>query len=183
MTGPLAVLAVLSVIGGWVGIGKPWIHGASLFETWLEPVMGGHHPGMPEAHAAHLPVTTEWALIALSVGVAATGIVLAFRTYLQQPELATSLRARFAGLHRTLENKYWVDELYEAVAVRPIYEGSVRLWRFWDEKIVDGTVNGVGYVVEGCSAVLRLFQTGYVGTYALFLTLGVLALLLHFLRS
>jgi len=116
-------------------------------------------------------------------GLAHVGIFMAFRTYLQQPQLATSLRERFAGLHRTLENKYWVDEFYAATVVKPIHEGSVRLWRFWDEKIVDGTVNGVGYFVEGCSAVLRLFQTGYVGTYALFVTLGVLALLLHFLRS
>ena len=108
---------------------------------------------------------------------------MAFRLYLQQPQRATALRERFAGLHRTLLNKYGVDEFYDAIAVTPVYEGAVRLWRFWDEKIVDGTVNGVGYFFEGCSAILRLFQTGYVGTYALFLTLGVLALLLHFLRS
>jgi NADH-quinone oxidoreductase subunit L len=182
MTGPLTVLAVLSVVGGWIGIGKPWRHEASIFETWLEPVMG-HAPGVHVEHAAHLPETTEWILIAVSVLVAAIGIVLAWRTYLQDPRIATSLRERFAGVHQVLFHKYWVDELYDAIAVKPIHAGSVRLWRFWDEKIVDGTVNGVGYFVEGCSAVLRLFQTGYVGTYALFLTLGVLALFLHFLRS
>jgi NADH-quinone oxidoreductase subunit L len=56
------------------------------------------------------------------------------------------------------------------------------LWRFWDEKIVDGIVNGVGRVFEGGSAILRLFQTGFVGTYAMFFALGVLALLLYFVR-
>jgi len=182
MTGPLTVLAVLSVVGGWIGIGKPWIHGESLFEQWLEPVMGPA-PGVPQVHFTHMTAAADWGLIAVSVAVATLGIFLAFRAYVQSPQLATSLRERFSGLHHLLLNKYWVDELYDAIAVKPVYEGSVRLWRFWDEKVVDGSVNGVGNFVEGCSAILRLFQTGYVGTYALFLTLGVLALLLHFLRS
>ena len=180
MVAPLAVLAGLSVVGGFVGM--PFQEGGHLFERWMEPVMG-HAPGVPEAHMAHMSEAAEWGLIALSVAVAAFGIFMAFRAYLQQPQLATSLRERFSGVHRTLLNKYWVDEVYDAIAVKPVHEGSVRLWRFWDEKVVDGTVNGVGYFVEGCSAILRLFQTGYVGTYALFLTLGVLALFLHFLRS
>ena len=66
--------------------------------------------------------------------------------------------------------------------MRPIHAFAMRLWRFWDEVVVDGTVNGVGDTLEGVSAILRLFQTGFVGTYALFFTLGVVALLLHFLR-
>jgi NADH-quinone oxidoreductase subunit L len=180
MVAPLAVLAVLSAVGGFVGM--PFQEGGHLFERWLEPVMGPV-AGVPEVPMAHMSVGAEWGLIAVSVAVALFGILMAFRAYLQQPQLATALRERFTGLHRMLENKYWVDEFYDAIAVKPVYEGSLRLWRFWDEKIVDGTVNGVGYFVEGCSAVLRLFQTGYVGTYALFLTLGVLALLLHILRS
>jgi len=182
ITLPLVILGVLSVIGGLVGVGKPWVEAEPWFERWLEPVMGPA-AGVPEVHLRHVPVGLEWGLVALSVAVAAFGIVMAFRAYLQQPQLATGLRERFSGLHRTLLNKYWVDEFYQAAVVKPVYEGAMRLWRFWDEKVVDGAVNGVGYFVEGCSAVLRLFQTGYVGTYALFLTLGVLALLLHFLRS
>jgi NADH-quinone oxidoreductase subunit L len=160
----------------------PFQEGGHLFERWLEPVMRPVE-GVPEVHMTHMSVGAEWGLIVLSVAVALFGIVMAFRAYLQQPQMATALRARFPGLHRMLENKYWVDEYYQATVVLPVYAGSVRLWRFWDEKVVDGTVNGVGYVVEGFSAVLRLFQTGYVGTYALFVALGVLALLLHFLRS
>ena len=108
---------------------------------------------------------------------------MAFRAYLQTPALATALQSRFSGLHNALLNKYWVDEFYDAIVVSPVYRLSQWLWRFFDEKIVDGIVNGVGYTLEGGSAVLRLFQTGYVGTYALFITLGVLALFLHFLRS
>ena len=174
---PLSVLAVLSAIGGFLGVGKPFIEGESMIARWLAPVMEGG-PAVPEMSHA-----TEWSLMAISVAVAAFGIAMAFLAYLNRPEIATGLRQRFAGLHDTLENKYYVDEFYWAAFVRPIHRGSIALWKFWDETIVDGTVNGLGQVVEVASGILRLFQTGYVGTYALFLALGVLALLLHFLRS
>ena len=176
---PLTVLAVLSVVGGFVGM--PFQKGGHLLERWLKPVLEGG--GVPPVPMHEMSAAGEWGLIALSVGVAAFGIVSAFRAYLQNPGIATGLAVRYAGLQNTLLNKYWVDEFYDAIAVNPIYQGSLRLWRFWDEKVVDGTVNGVAYFVEGCSAILRLFQTGYVGTYALFIALGVLALFLHFLRS
>jgi NADH-quinone oxidoreductase subunit L len=174
---PLVVLAALSVVGGLVG--PPMIEGGHPFARWLAPVFeseGG-------AHMAHeVSRGTEWMLIAISVAVAALGIWMAFRAYLQQPGLATSLQQRFSALHTAIFNKYWVDEFYDAIVVRPLNAASQGLWRFWDEKIVDGTVNGVAYTLEGASAILRLFQTGFVGTYALFITLGVAALLLHFLR-
>jgi NADH-quinone oxidoreductase subunit L len=170
---PLAVLAVLSVVGGFVGM--PMQEGGHAFARWLAPVFahGGEH-----ATTHHVSAQTEWMLIAVSILAALLGIFFAFRAYLQQPSLATRLRERWAALYRVLLNKYWVDELYDAVAVRPIYAASVGLWRFWDEKIVDGAVNGVGYTFEGLSSILRLFQTGFVGTYALFFALGVFVLLL-----
>jgi NADH-quinone oxidoreductase subunit L len=184
MIAPLVVLAVLSAVGGLVG--PPLIEGGNPFTRWLAPVFAGGH-GAAGAHGAHggghaLPLGVEIGLIVLSVAVAAAGIAGAFRTYLWSPETATRLREQLAGLHRTLLNKYWVDELYDSIAVRPVYNLAQAFWRFWDTKIVDGTVNGVGYTLEGVSAVLRLFQTGFVGTYAFFITLGVAALLLHFLR-
>ena len=86
------------------------------------------------------------------------------------------------GVHRTLLNKYWIDEACDAAVVRPIHALARWSWRFWDEAIVDGVVNGVGYTLGGLSAFLRLFQTGFVGTYALVFTLGVASLLFHFLR-
>ena len=186
MTLPLAVLAALSVVGGWVGL--PFQQGGHLLERWLKPVFeSGAVESLLGEGAGHairpLPAVTEWLLIALSVGVAALGIFLAIRAYLSRPEMATSLQHRFSGLHRAILNKYWVDELYDATFVRPIVSASMRLWKFWDEKIVDGAVNGIAYVIEGLSAGLRLFQTGFVGTYALFFTLGVLALILHFLKG
>jgi len=138
--------------------------------------------GGPGAAAHEVAPAVEWALIALSVLVAAAGIAFAFRAYLWSPETGTRLRERLSGVHRTLLNKYWVDELYENTVVRGVYETARAAWRYFDVKVVDGIVNGVGATLEAASAVLRLFQTGFVGTYALFLTLGVAALLLHFLR-
>jgi NADH-quinone oxidoreductase subunit L len=178
MTLPLTVLAILSVVGGFLGMGKPFLAGESFLARWLAPVMESG----PQVPVHEMSPGTEWGLMALSVAVAALGIGMAFQAYLRQPSLATRLRERFAGLQRLLENKYWVDELYDTIAVRPIYRSSQALWRIWDTKVVDGMVNGVGYVMEGFSAVLRLVQTGSVGTYALWLALGVLALILHFLR-
>ncbi|MEO5619093.1 MAG: NADH-quinone oxidoreductase subunit L [Candidatus Eisenbacteria bacterium] len=202
---PLVVLAVLSVVGGWIGM--PFQQGGHPLARWLAPVFesgaevhgvagvalgeaahgaaAGAHGGGAAAGIVHHAVSpgVEWILILLSVGVAAVGIFMAFRAYLQTPQLATSLQKRFSGIHRTLLNKYWVDEFYDATIVRTFREVADSFWKFWDVKIVDGLVNGVGYTVEGFSAILRLFQTGFVGTYALFLALGVAAVLMHMLRN
>jgi NADH-quinone oxidoreductase subunit L len=224
MIAPLVVLAVLCVVGGWVG--PPMIEGGNPFHRWLAPVFettmvraGADDPAAPpaaavagaesastprfalaqhghaeqgagEAHdegAGHggdhaLERNTEILLMVLSVVVALAGIYAAWRLYLKQPGLATALRERWSGLHRTLFNKYWVDEYYDALVVRPIHRAARAMWTFFDVRVVDGAVNGVGHTFEGFSAVFRLFQTGFVGTYAFFFALGVAFLLLHFLR-
>src|SRR5213592_5015868 len=170
---PLVVLAALSAVGGLVG--QPMQEGGHLFERWMRPVFEG---AGGEA-ATPLSPRTEWTLIALSVAAAALGIYGAYRTYLVEPGLAARLRERLRAFHQAVLHKYWIDELYDALVVAPVYHLSQRLWRFWDERIVDGMVNGVAYTFEGVSALLRLFQTGFVGTYALFFTLGVLVILIE----
>ena len=187
MIAPLVVLAVLSVVGGWIGL--PFQHGGHLLARWLAPVFeaGGDaaHGAAAPAHAVpHLSAGAEWALIVVSVSVAVFGIAMAFRLYGRSlgSTVAEPLAERAPALHRMLANKYWVDEFYDATVVRPLHAISDRLWRFWDEQVVDGAVNGLGRTFQGLSAVARLFQTGFVGTYALFLTLGVAALIAHFLR-
>jgi NADH-quinone oxidoreductase subunit L len=175
---PLVILAALSVVGGFVG--PPMQEGGHAFERWMRPVFESGAGGAAAGHA--VSHATEWVLIAMSVAAAGVGILLAFQIYLNQPSLATQLQQRWSAVHRVLFNKYWVDELYNAVVVSPVYRISQRLWKLWDEKVVDGAVNGVGYTLEGISSVLRLFQTGFVGTYALFFALGVLVLLFHLVR-
>jgi NADH-quinone oxidoreductase subunit L len=180
MIAPLVVLAVLSLVGGWIGL--PFQEGGHPLARWLAPVFapaaGGAHGAA--AHAAHhLSVGTEWLLIIVSVIAALVGIALAFRIYGRS--IAEPLEAKAPALQRLLANKYWVDELYDALVVRPLHGASQVLWRVMDAKVIDGAVNGLAGTFGWVSAVSRLFQTGFVGTYALFLTLGVAAVVAHFL--
>ena len=176
---PLVVLAALAVAGGWIGL--PMQPGGHLLARWLGPVFESGAPA-PGAGPHELSAEAEWILIAVSVAAAAAGIAAAFQLYLRRPAAAGALQQRYARVHRLLLHKYWVDEIYDSTVVRFFAWLAGWFWRFWDEKIVDGLVNGIAYLFEGASAVLRLFQTGFVGTYALFFTLGVAAVLFHFLR-
>jgi len=177
MIAPLVVLAVLSFAGGYVGM--PFQEGGHAFERWLRPVMEAGDV-VPVHH--ELSRGAEWALILVSVLVAFIGIGGAFQAYLASPGIATSLRERFSGLYRVLDHKYWVDEVYDRLVVQPFMAVSVWLWRVWDSLVIDGLVNGVGYTLELGSGMLKLAQTGFVGTYALWIALGVIALFLHFMR-
>jgi NADH-quinone oxidoreductase subunit L len=96
--------------------------------------------------------------------------------------MADAMAARFAGLHRTLLNKYYVDELYNAIIVQPIKRiSTTALWRGMDAGLIDGTVNAVGLIVRGWSAVLRRLQTGSVRAYAMSFFLGVVTILGYYL--
>jgi NADH-quinone oxidoreductase subunit L len=97
-------------------------------------------------------------------------------------EAADALAARFAGIHRLLLGKYFVDELYNAVIVQPIKNVStVFLWRGFDAGVIDGAVNGAGQVVRGGGTALRRLQTGSVRVYAASLFLGVVLILGYYL--
>jgi NADH-quinone oxidoreductase subunit L len=114
----------------------------------------------------------------LSSGAALAGIGIAFYFFLRNRQLADRLAASFAGLHRTLLNKYYVDELYDAAIVQPIRrlsEGT--LWKVVDAGIIDGAVNGAGAVVSGWSAILRRVQTGSIRAYALSILVGAVLIL------
>jgi NADH-quinone oxidoreductase subunit L len=148
MTIPLMVLAVLSVFGGYLGV--PAILGGSNFlEHWLEPVMGKGAEIIAE-HAGHGEHShaLEYGLMGLSVAVAGVGVFLAYYFYLQNKSAADSIAEKFSGLHRTLENKYYVDELYNAVFVRGmVMNGGEALSKF-DAKVVDGGVNGAAWLTR-----------------------------------
>ena len=92
------------------------------------------------------------------------------------------LAAQYPGVHRLLLNKYYVDEVYDATIVQPIKVVSTEgLWRGFDVKVVDGAVNGAGYLVSGVSIVLRLVQNGSVKTYAAAMFVGTVAILAYYL--
>jgi NADH-quinone oxidoreductase subunit L len=200
MTGVLWILAILAVIGGFVGIPEMFGGGhPTLFQRWLLPVLlplGGEH--FEFAEASHLQ---EALLILSSIAVATLGWFIAYVLYKKDAAFAraTRLRTRFAFLHRLLENKYYVDEFYNFAFVggtlmfsralswfdAHIIDGIVNGVRhltvilfghgssLFDKYIVDGAVNGVGYSARGGSRFFRRMQSGFVQNYALVMAGGI----------
>jgi NADH-quinone oxidoreductase subunit L len=228
MTVPLIVLAVLSVVGGWVGIPYALSWGAvpNYFEQTLDPVVahapregevatahgGGaatHAAGAavqpPSAHGnegsvpravgegeaghgstaghgaaagpaahAHSPeeLFYERVFTVISVIVGLIGIGIGWVVFRKRPLLE---------MPRLLENKYYVDEVYDAALINPIKAGSREgLWRFFDVGVIDGVVNGLGRGTAALGGVLRYMQAGFVRSYAAIILLGALAVLGYF---
>lgn len=142
-----------------------------------EPGAGEH--GAP---AEHDDIGLERALMGVSTLIALLGIGLASYLWLKNPQIPASMAASMPGLHKLLLNKYYVDEIYDAAIVHPIQTASREgLWKVADARIIDGAVNVTGLVVAGASAVLRLFQTGSVRSYAASTFVGVVLVLGYYL--
>ena len=180
MTVPLMILAALSVVGGWVGIPAILTGGRDInvFHHWLAPVVGpAHAVTQGEAHSA----SSEGLLMAAALAVALAGIGLAFAMYQMNPGSAERLAGTFRPVYVLWRNLYWVDELYEAVVLRPFYALS-RWFAAFDRWVVDGLVNVSGILVDITGQLLKLFQTGYVRNYALLFLMGVVAILVYLAR-
>jgi len=182
MTWPLMFLAVLSVVAGWVGL--PWLsHGFSSFVYHGEP----HH------------AKPEYILMLASTVVAVSGIGLAWLMYYRGTVSPQAMGARFKPLYTLLYHKYYVDELYDAVIIKPVHALTRLLWKFdsgiidglvnlnadstvrladiknWiDVHIVDGLVNGLGLVTGAASSALRLMQSGRLAHYLLAVLFGLI---------
>ena len=186
MTVPLIVLGFLSVVGGFIGFPGQLFHktGWNLIEAFLHPVVlplgESHGAAAVNEHAVHaVSFGTEWLLVVLSVAVAVLGWVIARRFYLGNDafSLPRKLAERLPLFHRLLFNKYWIDEIYGALVIRPVHHISVFLWRIVDEIIIDTIfINGAAFTVELTADVLRFIQTGNVRNYALAVAAAVLAL-------
>ena len=172
MTVPLMVLAVLSVVGGWIGI-PAVLGGANHFEHWLAPVF---HAGAAEGAAApvHHSAVLEYGLMAGSVAIALCGIGLAYYLYSVRTEKPKQIAEAMPGLYDAVLNKYYVDEIYDFLFVRRIVNGSVWLWQAFDAMFIDGAVNGVAALVRGTGDAVRRVQTGVVGNYAFSFLLGAI---------
>jgi NADH-quinone oxidoreductase subunit L len=197
---PLVLLAIGSVVAGYVGVPHA-LGGANRIETFLEPsfhpaaahapaVAGeasGHsgdaaHGEEGAAEATHGGATVELTLMAVSSVIALAGIGLATVFFLRRRDLAGAAAARLPGVYRTLLNKYYVDEVYDATLVHPIERTSEQvLWKTIDAGVIDGTVNGAGAFVRGGAALLRLAQTGSVRVYAASIFIGVLLVVGYYL--
>jgi NADH-quinone oxidoreductase subunit L len=161
MVVPLQVLAVLSAVGGFMGIPH-----MSWLEHWLAPVLP-HHAINPAVNP-----NLEWVLMGVSVTGAVFGMVAAWKIY-SDLKLAESLKARWSGLHRLLENKWFVDELYELLFVKSIQKFSEFLWKSFDIKVIDQVVLGFGRVSAWTGQRVRVLQTGSTQAYAFLLLLGL----------
>jgi NADH-quinone oxidoreductase subunit L len=172
MTVPLMILAVLAVVGGYVGLPMHWLSG-NVFGNFLEPVFGA-------AEEAHLAVGTEYALMAASSAVALVGLAIAYLFYIKQPGLPYLLAYQAGRLYEFIYNKYYVDELYEFLFVRPAVVFSTWMWRIFDMGVIDGLVNGAAEAVEANSGLWRRMQTGNAQQYAVSMVLGAMAILLYY---
>lgn len=161
---PLQILAVLSVLGGFMGIPHfSWIG------HWLESVIPEH-----TALAEGVSPSMEWVLMAVSVAGAGLGMFIAFKIY-RDIKFAEKLKQQWHTIHLAMENKWYIDEIYEALIVKPVHALSVGLWKGFDVAVIDRMVLGFGRVSMWTGQTLRLIQTGAVQIYGFMFLLGVIA--------
>lgn len=185
MTVPLIILAFLSIVGGYVGVPHV-LNGANHIHEFLAPVLGGGAESA-KAHAGITFVSQAWAsgggsvshsatleyiMMAISVGIAFIGIGIAYVFYVKNPALPKLAAEKLKGLYKLVLNKYYVDELYEVLFIKSLKGLGTGLWRGFDEFIIDGTVNGIAYLIGWISGVMRRMQTGLVQNYAFSMIIG-----------
>ena len=172
MTIPLILLAILSVIGGFAGIPEALMKGGDKITEFLSPVIA-------QKTGEQVSPSTEYGLMAVSTALVLIAILLAwlrFRNY---------QRSEATGFAKVLENKWYVDEMYDRIIVRPTRWLGGFLNSIVEKSIIDGLVNGVGKAVNYGSRQLRLLQSGQVGSYVLLMVLSMLVVfaLQFFLRK
>jgi NADH-quinone oxidoreductase subunit L len=197
---PLVTLAILSIVGGFIGWPKSLL-GGEWFGKFLEPVFEGN-PSLPSHDYGQ---GIEYFLMGLSVVTAIAGISIAYWMYVQQPALSDRVSGALAGFHRVLLHKYYVDEIYDALFVNRVKDVgsalaafdlgvvdggvngvgwttrmSAELSRLWDTWIIDGLVNVMAFIVKILSWPARIVQTGLVQNYAWFITVGVMVFMLYY---
>jgi NADH-quinone oxidoreductase subunit L len=174
MLGPLVILAVLSIFGGWLALPALFWGGPDYFANFLGPVFGGVESAATEA-AAH---SLELPLAGVAVLTALIGFGVAFWMYISQPGKPESLAKSMKGVYNTLLNKYYVDELYAAVIVKPLLWISTNvLWKFVDVAGIDGTVNGIASGAKSVGDVVRHTQSGNTRSYAVWVVIGALVII------
>jgi NADH-quinone oxidoreductase subunit L len=175
MTGPLLVLGVLSAAGGLINLPELY-HGNAWLHHWLEPITQASAPLLP---AVPLSSSTEWLLVGIAVAVAVVGIVGAWRLLKPEALLPARSAPEERGFARVLRNKWYVDEIYDALIVRPLVWFSREvLWRQVDQRVIDGAaVNGAARGARALGWANRWLQSGQVGIYVAVFVVGVLLIL------
>jgi NADH-quinone oxidoreductase subunit L len=163
MLGPLVILALLSVVGGWIGIGGRFEH----FLAPVFPVFQEAGAELASETAAAASKSTEYLLMAISVAAAVLGFLLSWTLYYRSPQLPARIAQGLGGLYRAVANKYYVDELYAILFVKPLVDGSTEiLWHGVDQGVIDATVNNSADSARHVSDNLRHMQSGNLRSYA-----------------
>jgi NADH-quinone oxidoreductase subunit L len=171
MTIPLIVLAVLSILGGFLGLPEFWG-----FTNWMH-----HHLDSIILHKnpSVLNHTTEWMLMGIAVIAASITIVVAYMVYIKKQTLPEAKDEKLTGLKKVIYNKYYVDEIYNLIITKPLNAMSDLFYKFFDKQVIDGFVNRVGSAVVGMSSIVRKAQTGHIGVYIFSMVLGIILILFY----
>ena len=191
MLGPLVILAVLSFVGGWVGVPQ-FMRGHNEIEHFLAPVMqsgpavAGETVSDKDATTSHAGEATpentgeEWLLAGTSVAAALIGLFFAYLFYYKSPGLPERITSKMHGIYMMVLHKYYVDEGYGAIFVKPLLAlSTVVLWRGVDQGVIDGLVNGAGTASRGVGNELRQMQSGNIRSYAAWVAIGGAAIVAY----
>jgi NADH-quinone oxidoreductase subunit L len=170
MTIPLIVLAILSAVGGFIGIPEV-LGGHHWLSQWLSPVIM-HHPEAGDH-------STEFMLMGITIVGVLISIGIAYARYVKQNHVPVAAEAKRPMLASISYHKFYIDELYDAIIRKPLDALSTFFYKIVDTKIVDGIVNGLGLGTSEASKGLRLLQSGNVGFYIFMMVVGIISLLLY----
>ena len=171
---PLVILAILSIFGGWIGSNR--------FDRFLSPTFHDETAtsALPQAAGATMPLEqhreegrSEFLLTSVSVAAAAFGLYLAWLLYRKRPELPQRIAEALGGVYRAVANKYYVDELYAVLFVKPLIDGSRSiLWHGIDQDVIDATLDNSAAGARELSDSVRHMQSGNLRSYAGWIALG-----------
>ena len=175
MLGPLVVLAILSVIGGWFAL-PTFFQGPDYFANFLGPLFGAREAAQAGGEAAAHQL--ELILAGVAVAAALIGLIVAYWLYISKPQKAAGLAKSMKPAYTTLLNKYYVDELYAFLVVRPLVWLSTNVfWKAADVSGIDGTVNGIAHGASAIGDGLRHSQSGNTRSYAVWVVVGAIVVL------
>src|SRR5581483_2253548 len=190
---PLIILAILSIVGGWVGVPGS-LGGSNRFDKFLGPIFRSTSPSLNASHAApgetappenetegtepQTGHSTELIFTGISVLAGLLGLALAYLFYYQRPELPQRIATSLGGFYEAVKNKYYVDEIYAAIFIKPLIDGSSKvLWKGIDQGLIDTSVNDAADGARDVSDAVRRMQSGNIRSYASWIALGAACVL------